>query len=474
MNTEMLSKTRKFRSYLSSGLWTRDQEGMPLPLRVVRSFLRYVYLVFYSFFQDQCIIRAAALTFTTILSFVPFLAVAFSISKGFGLQNAEFIREILMRVTTGKVEVVDKIIGYINNTNVQTLGWVGVATLLFTVFSLVGTIEKAFNTIWRVQKGRTAWRKVADFFPVILICPMFLIVASSFNVSLQKQDIVKSLLSVSAISYLEAGLLKLAPLLFILVAFAFMYAFIPFTKVRIPSALLGGLVGGILWQGAQWVYINWQIGAAKYNAIYGSFAQFPLLLMWLYISWVIVLLGAEVSYASQNLGSFLKQQHFGNASSLEKQKIALVILAMIVKRFENGEELPCAEEISDKLLAPLGVVEELADLFIEAGYLVPVDSGDCERYSPARRLDGIRVDEVIRVITTNAGKRTGSGFTGHFGFVGEIFSSMTEAMRESRYNVTLGECASKLGTSIETDKRSEDGSEQGGVKDQIADAQGES
>ncbi|GAB7022512.1 YihY/virulence factor BrkB family protein [Salidesulfovibrio brasiliensis] len=452
MNTEMLSKTRKYRSYLSSGLWAREQEGLPLPFRLLRKCFRFGYLVFHSFFQDQCIIRAAALTFTTILSFVPFLAVAFSISKGFGLQNAEFIRNLLMRLTTGKVEVVDKIIGYINNTNVQTLGWVGVATLLFTVFSLIGTIERAFNTIWRVQKGRTAWRKVADFFPVILICPMFLIVASSFNVSLQKQDVVKSLLSISAISYLEAGLLKLAPLLFILIAFAFMYAFIPFTKVKVSSALFGGLIGGVLWQGAQWVYINWQIGAAKYNAIYGSFAQFPLLLMWLYISWVIVLLGAEVSYASQNLGSFLKQRTFGNASALEKQKIAVVILAMIVKRFEQGEELPCAEEISDKLVAPLGVVEELAELFIKAGFLVPVDSGDCERYAPARRLDGIRIDEIIRIINTNAGKRTGSGFIGNFGFVGEVFSSLTDAMRHSDHNVTLAECASRLGESIESIK----------------------
>jgi membrane protein len=449
MNVEIVRKTKGLRKHLTTGLWERESGDEPWLLRKIRLVMRCTYLVFHSFFKDQCIIRAAALTFTTILSFVPFLAVAFSISKGFGLQNAGFIREMLMRVTTGKVEVVDKIIGYINNTNVQTLGWVGVATLLFTVFSLIGTIEKAFNTIWRVEKGRTPWRKVADFFPVILICPIFLLVASSFNVSLQKQDVIQGLLSISAISYLEAGLLKLAPLLFILIAFAFMYAFVPFTKVRMSSALLGGLVGAVLWQSAQWAYINWQIGAAKYNAIYGSFAQFPLLLMWLYISWVIVLLGAEVSYAWQNVGTFVKQRYFGKASPIERQKIALVMLSMIVKRFESGEPLPCAEDVSDHLLAPLPLVEELGDLFIEAGLLVPVQRGDCEVYGPARRLDGIRVDEVVRIVNTDAGQRTGSSFSGHFSFVGELFSSLGNAVRESEHNLTLAECAEKMAPAME-------------------------
>ena len=380
------------------------------------------YLVGFGFFKDQSIIRAAALTFTTILSIVPFLAVAFSISKGFGLQNTEFIRTIVLKMTTGRIEVADKIIEYIDRTNVQALGWVGVAMLLLTVFSLIGTIEKAFNVIWNVTKGRSAWRKVADFFPVILICPVILLLASSFNVSLQQQQAVKVLLSIEAIGYLEAMFLKITPYILISIAFTFAYAFIPYIKVKIPAAIVGGVVGGVLWQTAQWGYINWQIGAAKYNAIYGSFAQLPLLLIWIYISWVIVLLGAEVSYAWQNINSFVKQRYFGQATPFERQKIAVLMMIILAKRFHEGKPLPSVEEISDGLMAPISLVSDLFGLLQKAGYTILADTLECEIYAPARVLDGIRVVDIVRVVNMDGKHRVFKDFANKFSFIDTLFS----------------------------------------------------
>ncbi|QJB57592.1 YhjD/YihY/BrkB family envelope integrity protein [Pseudodesulfovibrio sp. zrk46] len=444
MTPAKIVKTKlDFKQHFSESIWKRNAPGTPLHIKIWRGACRLSYLIGFGFFKDQCIIRAAALTFTTILSIVPFLAVAFSISKGFGLQNSEMMREWVLRLTTGRPEVADKIIEYIDRTNVQALGWVGVATLLFTVLSLIGTIEKAFNTIWHVQKGRSTWRKVTDFFPVIVFGPIILFVASSFNVSLQQQEIVAQVLSVEAIGYLEAMFLKMTPYMLIIFAFSMMYAFIPYVRVKFSSALIGGMVGGILWQLAQWGYIHWQIGAAKYNAIYGSFAQFPVLLMWIYISWVIVLLGAEVSYSWQNINSFVKQRYFGEATPFERQKIAVLMMIVLTKRFHRGQQLPSVEEISDGLMAPTSLVSDLFILLQKAGYTVLTENQEQEVYAPARALDKVRILEIIRVVNMDADNRVFQEFAEKFGFLDKLFEKLGEATMGSEANMTLLECAEK-------------------------------
>ena len=444
MSTSKLRLTpRDVRRHFSEGIWVRNTPNTPYVIRLWRGVNRLLYLVLFGFLRDQCIIRAAALTFTTILSIVPFLAVAFSISKGFGLQNTEFIRELILKLTTGRVEVADKIIEYISRTNVQALGWVGVATLLFTVFSLVGTIEKAFNTIWHVTKGRSPWRKVADFFPVILICPIVLLVASSFNVSLQQQDVIKGLLSVEAIGLLEAMFLKVTPYILITLAFAFMYAFIPHTKVKFTGAVIGGFVSGVLWQMAQWFYINWQIGAAKYNAIYGSFAQLPLLLIWIYISWLIVLLGSEVSYAWQNINSFVKQRYFGEATPFERQKLAVLMMVVLAKRFHDGAPLPSVEELSDSFMAPASLVSDIFRQLQTAGYAVLTENSEREVYAPARALGQVRVIDVIKVVNMEGVDRVFKHFAEKFGFLDVLFARLGKVTMESETNLTLLECAAQ-------------------------------
>ena len=429
--------------HFSEDIWQRNAPETPLFLRVWRAACRLVYLIGFGFMKDQCIIRAAALTFTTILSIVPFLAVAFSISKGFGLQNSEMMREWVLKLTTGRPEVADKIIEYIDRTNVQALGWVGVATLLFTVLSLVGTIEKAFNTIWHVQKGRTTWRKVTDFFPVIVFGPIILFVASSFNVSLQQQEMVSAVLSVEAIGFLEGLFLKVAPYLLIILAFTMMYAFIPHVRVNFSGALIGGAVGGVMWQMAQWGYINWQIGAAKYNAIYGSFAQLPVLLIWIYISWVIVLLGSEVSYAWQNINSFVKQRYFGRATPFERQKIAVLMMIILAKRFNEARPLPAVQELSDALMAPAPLVSDLFNLLSKSGYTVQTNDTEREVYAPAKALEEVRVLDIIGVVNMDADNRVFKEFAERFGFLDALFGQIGESASLSEGNMTLLECAKK-------------------------------
>ncbi|MDD4951401.1 MAG: YhjD/YihY/BrkB family envelope integrity protein [Desulfovibrionaceae bacterium] len=450
-SSRLKERISKAAEYFSARIWSEDSCGGRSLSCLVDSVSRFGYLVARNFLKDQCLVRAAALTFATILSIVPLVAVAFSISKGFGLQNAAFIRDLLLRLTAGRAETADTILQYIANTNVKTLGWLGVGLLLVTVFSMVGTVEKAFNTIWRVRRGRTPWRKFTDFFSVILVCPVIVVIATSVTLTLQKQDFVRQILSVSALGWLEAALLKLAPLFLVWMGFVFAYSFIPNTRVRLASAVLGGLLAGALWQTAQWAYINWQIGVHKYNAIYGSFAQLPLLLIWLYISWIIVLLGAEVCYAVQNIKSYTRQRFLGRVSARQRQKIALLALIVLARRFLHGERPGNVDEVAAAMGVPGSLVAEVLGDLGAQGLVLPVEDPEGQVFVPAVSPHKLRVTDVLLAVAANGGDEARVAAAGPFTGVEELVSGIEAAAEQSPLNASLADCAKGLA-------RAEDGS----------------
>lgn len=424
--------------HFSDDIWSRtDLDEAPVRKRMY-VFSRWLYLLGSGFMNNQSLVRASALTFTTVLSIVPFLAVAFSISKGFGLQNTEFIRSMLMRIMAGREEVVGYILQYIDNTNVQTLGWIGVATLLLTVFSMVGTVEKAFNNIWAVKKGRTAWRKFTDFFSVILVCPLIVVVASSFTVTIRKQQLVQSLLEESTVNYAESLVLKVAPLLLIWFAFTFMYVFIPNTKVRLSAAAIGGALGGVLWQLAQWMYIGWQIGVVKYNAIYGSFAQLPLFLMWLYISWAIVLLGAEASYAAQNVNVAARRRFLGNASLRERQKVAIMLYLVLSRRFLAGQRPSTAASVAEELAIPSDFAVHILSELASRGMVV--ETADQQpRYSPSTTPRKVTLFDLARSMYEAADEGSAQLLGDRFPQVDASLRDIERAARQCAANRSMEE-----------------------------------
>jgi membrane protein len=436
-------------------IWTDGEERQSTRLSAVS---RWIYLVVRGFLGDQCLIRSGALTFTTMLSIVPLLAVAFSIAKGFGLQNSEFIHDVLSRLASGNEQVVDSIVGYIDNTNVRTLGWLGVAFLLVTVFSMVSTVEQAFNAIWNVRRGRSPWRKFTDFFSVILIMPVIFLVATSVTVSVQKSEIVQKVMEVSGLGWLESLVLKLAPLVLIWLAFTFAYSFIPNTKVRLRSAALGGAVAALFWQLSQGAYIRWQMGFNNYNAIYGSFAQLPLFLIWMYISWIIVLFGAEMCMAVQNLRSFTKQQFIRRASLEQRQKLALVMMLDVVRPFRTGQTLPTVDDLSDRFMIPREMVVELFGHLAAAGLAAPSEDEDDLRFYPAMQPGRIRVTDIRRAVAASGGEEEPDR---EFGLVDEIFSALDSAAYHDTANATLEEYAVRLDEELVSRTEHEGGEEHG-------------
>jgi membrane protein len=424
-------------------IWSMDLGSLTLWRQRAVAASRMLYMVATGFLADQCIIRASALTFTTILSIVPLLAVAFSISKGFGLQNAEFFRDFLMGVSAGRAEVVDKILQYIGNTNVKTLGWMGVGALLLTVFTTVGNVERAFNTIWAVKKGRTNWRKFTDFFSIIIICPLVVLIAASFTVAVQKTNVVHAFIANPAFEWLEKLLFKGISLALVWVGFTFAYAFIPNTRVKLGAAALGGVLAGTLWQTAQWAYINWQIGFTKYNAIYGSFAQLPLFLIWLYISWVLVLLGAEISFAAQRVHTYVRRGVSEGLSPLSRQKTAVLALAHLARRFQAGlAPLPLARTARE-LRLPEDVLGGVLGALAEAGLTVEIGDEDSRGYGLAVSPELICMADVAKAMLECGSGDECSELMADDGRVDALFKAFGLALRESEANVTLAQFVRK-------------------------------
>ncbi|MGH7780334.1 MAG: YhjD/YihY/BrkB family envelope integrity protein [Candidatus Binataceae bacterium] len=238
------------------------------------------------FFENNDLLRAAALTYTVALSIVPILALGFSALKGLGA--ADQMRPLIDKyLALGSTGTADQLMSYVQNVNAAALGTAGAAFLVFTVISTLGNIEQAFNVIFRVSRSRNYLRKFSDYLSVLFTVP--LMIAAALAVTAVVSVRVSSLPLLTTI----------APYLFVWGAFFFLYVFFPYTKVKLGPALLGSLVAAILFQLAQWGYVRFQVGAANYKAIYGALATVPIFLVWIYLAWAIILFGAEVTAAAQ-------------------------------------------------------------------------------------------------------------------------------------------------------------------------------
>ncbi len=382
-------------NFFTHKLWEIDTSELTKIRKNIFLFFRWIYLIGYGFMKDKCLLRASALTYTTTLSIVPFLAVAFSIAKGFGFQNTDYIRSMLMQLSAGRESVVNTIIEYVNRTDVTTLGTIGVATLLVTVISLLSTIEKSFNVIWGIKRTRSFGRKFTDYLSTTLIFPLLMIVATSATTSLKSNAVVQKIL---AILFVGKFIIFLTPFITIGFALTFVYSFMPNTKVKFTAALGGGFIGGALWNLVQWIYITFQIGASRYNKIYGSFAQLPLFLFWLYISWAIILLGAEIAFAFQNLKTFQKEALFDKISFKNKEKIALRLMMVLADNFNRGLAAVSNEKIAEVLNAPVRIVNDILNILEKDSLVLKIVRDKDEFYSVAKPLDKININDVVKAL----------------------------------------------------------------------------
>lgn len=297
--------------------------------------VRAILYAFALFKRESCLEKAAALTYSTLLALVPLLAIMFALLKGLGVHNT--MEPLLLKyLASGSDEVVSRVLGYINNTNVGSLGALGLVILLFTVLLLLNNIEKVFNSIWQVHENRSWFRKFADYFSVITFGPLFLLAAISMSGSLRSQTLVQWILEQPWLGEAVIMALEITPFVVIWAAFIFLYLFMPNTKVDFSSAAVGGVTAGTLWLLTQWGYVSLQIGVGKYNAIYGTMAALPVFMIWLYIGWIITLAGGLLSRAWQ-VRDTLSLETSEEENSWHPLQV-LTLLLLVYRRFQGGEE----------------------------------------------------------------------------------------------------------------------------------------
>ncbi|MBU3911539.1 MAG: YihY/virulence factor BrkB family protein [Candidatus Omnitrophica bacterium] len=411
-----------------------------------RSFLikhfRIALLVIRGFNEDKCQLRASALTFYSLLSIVPVAAMAFGIAKGFGLEK--LLEHQLIDKFPGQTEVMGQIINFskslLENTKGGMIAGIGVAILFWAVINVLSNIEKSFNDIWGVKKARNFGRKFSDYLSMMLICPILFIMASSVTVAIAGHakiivDKIEILGVIAPTIYLS---LKFLPYCVIWALFSFIYVFMPNTKVNIRSGVIAGVIAGTAYQLVQWAYITFQIGASRYNAIYGSFAALPLFLVWLQVSWIVVLFGAEISFAHQNVDTYEFEPDSLLISQSFKKLLTLNIMHLLVKNFSRGERLWSGVEISAELEIPIRLARDILFNLAEAGLVTEVKDNDkVVTYQPGRDINLLTVKYVIDALEHRGNDDVPIRKTASFDRITESVRDLGRLIEKSPENLLL-------------------------------------
>lgn len=354
MNQEKINHLKQF---FTRDIWRISEEEVTPLRRKVYSCLKVIILSAQQFFNDRISVRASALTYSTLLSIIPILAILFAVAKGFGFDSV-IEDEFRSNLNGQQADLfITWIHSYLQHTKSGVFIGFGLVMLFWSIYFLTDDIEKSFNAIWQVKRPRTVFRKFTDYFSIILLLPLLIVFSSGLTIFMSTY--VKQMETFEVLAPILQFLVQLIPYALTWAMFICLFIFIPNTKVKFRHAWLPGILAGSAFQAWQFFYINSQIWVSNYNAIYGSFAAIPLFLLWTQISWTICLVGAEISFVSQNLESFYYGKETANISRRYHDFFCTLILSNICKRFENGNVPLTAEHISNELQIPIRLTRKI-------------------------------------------------------------------------------------------------------------------
>ena len=449
----MKQSMEKVRQFLIRRLWSIDPRGLSLVRRSLLRVGQVSSLVVRDFFRDQCMLQASALTYTTLLSLVPLLALMFAILKGFGVQD--FLEPLILeRLAVGSESIVTEIMTYIDNTNFGRLGAVGLVLLLVTALTLLVNIETAFNHIWGVQKNRTLVRCFTDYLSVVVVGPLLLFAAISITTSLRNQELVLRLLETEYVGDAVLVGFALLPFVAMWAAFTFLYIFMTNTQVRFGAALVGGIFGGTLWQLLQWIYVSSQVGVTRYNAIYGTMAALPIFMVWVYLSWLCVLLGLELSHAWQNLRTLRQEAAMGEVSYASREFVALALLLLIAEDFNRGVRPRSREALAEELDLPPRLTQRMLSDLVRLGFLNEVrdEAQEGELYQPGREPETLSLAVVVQALREDGESCLGRLHKKELAVVAGLEQVLARADRLALGELTLGGLVRQLQPAQEVER----------------------
>ena len=429
-------KFREIPTYFTDTIFRRDLSEWKNP--VLRWFVQQYRLLFYTargLLEHGTIMHSAALTFYTLMSLVPIVAVVFAVLKGFGM--ADNLVQSLYGVFPQYPDIVDYLVSFAEKALARTQGGivaaVALATLFWAVIRVFSSIESAFNNIWEVMVELSIMRQWTDYIAVVMIVPLLWIAANAVGNYAQQLLGARDGLGFRLLS-------RAASMAVIWVMFTFLYTIIPNARVRLRSAAMAGIVAGTFFLLFQWGYIYIQRWMTSYNAIYGSFAALPLLLIWMQTSWQILLFGGELSFAYQNISRFGEERESLLISYDQRRKILLAVMLTVMRHFrEQGGTLP-ADAIRQQLDLPTRIVNDVLFQLVQAGQLIAVRSGDGERdvaYSPAHDISQLTVYGVLESVEQWGKIGVDLTRTHEFARIDREFESIKEKARRAQENVRL-------------------------------------
>jgi membrane protein len=349
----------------------------------------------------QLTLRATGLVYTTLLSLVPLLALSFSVLKAFGVYNQidPILLKFLEPLGERSADVSKWIIKFIENLNFKVLGSIGLAMLVYTVVSLMEKIEESVNFIWHIPELRSFARRFSGYLSVLLIGPVLIFSLIGVTSTVMATPQAKHLLSVSPIGGVVYALGQTIPVFFVIGAFVFAYYFAPNTRVRFNAALTGGIVAGLLWQGASWAFTEFARTSTQYAAIYSSFAIFLLFLIWLYLNWLILLLGASIAFYSQYPQYLVLEQGEPRLSNRMRERVALVLMYLVGKSFQDGGPSWTFTRLTRQLGVPTHALQRVLDALEQGGLLVQTGE-DPPAYLPSRDIGTLTLKQLLFAVRT--------------------------------------------------------------------------
>ncbi len=429
--TQWFTKARQF---LLHDVWDIDLASLSAERSFVVRVVRVAQMIVRGFREDDLFVHASALTFVTLTSLVPILAVAFAVLKGFGFGQDQ-INNLLDWKDSMPEEFqsfIDTILNIVNTTNFSALGWIGLGFFIFTAAMVLGSVEASFNRIWGVSKPRTYLRQIANYVSVLVLVPVLVGVASTVEASLRGGE---SFLPES-FGWLLRNLLRLTSLFTAWLGFILLFSFVPNTRVRFMPAFISAFFSALLFLGWQKVYMGLQVGVARYNAIYGTFASVPIFLGWLYISWVLILLGAEFAFALQNSATYQMESSADSASSKSRILLSLGILrAAAASLVEDRPRFDISMYAHEKRV-PFRLVNSMVRMLVRAGWLAET-AGPNGGYVLLKAPDALKVRDVVDCVLQEGAPPEKLGLLHLEPIVGELMGAMDRGLSASLETLTL-------------------------------------
>ena len=391
---------KRSNDFLKKELWRVPLSTLPVTKAFVYRIIRAILIVFRGIKNGSLDLRAGALTFYSLFALIPVLALLFGISKGLG--SEKFLEELLYDQLSLQQETVDQLILFSNNVLNKTsnglMAGIAIVVLIWSVIKVLSTVDRIFNDIWQVNKSKDLFRKLRDYFIIILLAPGLMMLQSMATVFITaKINTILSQYGLISISPFFTTIMKIGPFVIIWLLLTLLYIIIPNKRVRFKPALVAGIIAGTLYQIVQWAFIKFQIGVTGYNAIYGSLAALPLFLAWIHISWTIILLGGEISFANQNAEWYDYERDSLKISTAYRRLLSLLILQYNVKYFLNNDAPMTVRSLTNSLNIPPRLSQALFNELVNCGLLYETDTEKDKEtgYLPAIDIDKISVSLTL-------------------------------------------------------------------------------